>query len=288
MFIMKKIYPLLLVCYLFAITQIYSQGTFCNPSGNVAIFSNYDGGILPINVDMNIPNLKIGITGYENDSIIISGSYVGNVTQVIFAGYFNSANVHCNPWPSVKSINGVPASIVQINFLPPVTYNNPYGYSTVICNYSCSTNTSQGGCNTPDQVAGYFFNQFGSTALLFHFTQYGCWSGAYNLTDGGNCCAVPPNVGIHENILDGSFSVSPNPAKDYFELRISSRDFGIGLNKKYELKIVDMPGKEVLKSTIYPNISGKYLIDISQLKQGIYFVELKTEKGSAVKKVVLL
>ncbi|MEY3153196.1 MAG: hypothetical protein RLZZ333_1793, partial [Bacteroidota bacterium] len=37
-------------------------GNFCNPNGNLFVFSNYDGGILTINVDQNIPNLKIGMS----------------------------------------------------------------------------------------------------------------------------------------------------------------------------------------------------------------------------------
>jgi len=40
-------------------------GSVCNPSGNLIIYSNYDGGILTINVDQNIPNLIIGISTYE-------------------------------------------------------------------------------------------------------------------------------------------------------------------------------------------------------------------------------
>ena len=49
----------------------------CNPAGNVIVFSNYDGskettlGRLNIVVDVNIPNLKIGICSYEYDLLSI-------------------------------------------------------------------------------------------------------------------------------------------------------------------------------------------------------------------------
>lgn len=42
----------------------HAQGMTCDPQGNVAIFSNYDGGALTISVDQNIPDLKIGVVSY--------------------------------------------------------------------------------------------------------------------------------------------------------------------------------------------------------------------------------
>jgi hypothetical protein len=71
---MKKIYGLFILAFVLAPMKNFSQTSFCDSTGNVAIYSNYDGGILRINVDTNIANLKIGIVGYENDSIIISGA----------------------------------------------------------------------------------------------------------------------------------------------------------------------------------------------------------------------
>jgi hypothetical protein len=43
----------------------YAGAQVCNPNGNIIIFSNYDGGFLNINVDVDIPNLKIGVVSYE-------------------------------------------------------------------------------------------------------------------------------------------------------------------------------------------------------------------------------
>lgn len=58
------------------------QGTFCDPQGNVAIFSNYDGGALTINVDQDIPDLHIGIVSYEFAVIHITGPFVSEVVEV--------------------------------------------------------------------------------------------------------------------------------------------------------------------------------------------------------------
>jgi len=67
------ILPFLLLYSLAARSQF-----FCYPNGNVILYSNYDGGYLNINVDQDIPNLKIGVTTYEDCEVSISGTYASN------------------------------------------------------------------------------------------------------------------------------------------------------------------------------------------------------------------
>jgi hypothetical protein len=190
-------------------TREASGQAFCYPTGNVIIYSNYDGGYLNINVDQNISDLKIGITTYENCEINISGTYASNVTQVIYAGY-GGTNNHCNPSPPVTTINGVPSTITQVLFFPPVTWPNTNGYYSIICNYSCDSATYQGGCNTPDQIVHYYMTLFGG-ALYYHYTQYDCWQNTLNVSNGGNCCIgasiIPP-----ANSINASFSLSTDTA----------------------------------------------------------------------------
>lgn len=188
----------------------YGMGqSFCDPNGNVIIYSNYDGGYLNINVDVNITNLKVGITTYEDCEITFSGAYAGNITQVIYAGYQGN-NQHCNPSPPNIKVNGVPLSVVSILQYPAATWSNPYGYPFIICNYSCDSATYQGGCNTPDQIAHYFLTQFGGT-LRYHFTKYGCWQGTYKVSDGGNCCIgayiIAPQYTLSANFTASDDSV---------------------------------------------------------------------------------
>src|SRR4051812_24827918 len=80
---MQKIF---LACLLLAGDYAMAQ-TVCDPGGNVVLFSNYDGGVLNINCDVNIPNLKIGVVSYEMVTINLTGPFVNNVTAVRFAGY---------------------------------------------------------------------------------------------------------------------------------------------------------------------------------------------------------
>lgn len=158
----------------------------CDPNGNVIIYSNYDGGVLNINVDQNIPNLKIGVCSYEGVTINISGTFVGNVTAVRYAGY-NANNAHCGS-PISTTINGVAAAITSVNIYPAATMSDPNGSSNMVCATGCSSGPT-GGCNTPGQVAHYFLTHFGGTMRL-HQVQYGCWSGTQLVSAGGNCCLV--------------------------------------------------------------------------------------------------
>lgn len=169
----------------------------CDPAGNVLIFTNYDGGELNINIDADIPNLKIGICSYEPVVANIGGAFAGNVTKVMYAG-FNSAqnNNHCDLGVNTCSINGVPASVQTILTIPPVTTNNPNGYNFgIICAYSCDQNNNQGGCNTIDQVADFFNFQLGGVRYAL-VVQYGCWEACNSFSVSqlaGVCCQPQSN-----------------------------------------------------------------------------------------------
>src|SRR4028119_441741 len=99
--------PLLLfACMILLGRSAATAQTVCNSSGNLIIFSNYDGGTLNINVDVNIPNLKIGVVSYEAVAINISGTFAGNVTGVRYAGYNNTPNNNCTPNITTTTITG--------------------------------------------------------------------------------------------------------------------------------------------------------------------------------------
>jgi gliding motility-associated-like protein len=171
----------------------------CNQDGNVVIYSNYDGGTLNINCDQNIPNLKIGICTYEPVIVNINGPFVGNITEVLYAGFnSNQNNNNCGLGNFTTSISGVNPSLVQILTAPPLEYapthqNGQAFTSSLIVGVSgqCDTIYYAGGGNTPDEVVAYFLNAFNGD-LRFHHTQYNCWlTEIYDLSDGGTCCTNP-------------------------------------------------------------------------------------------------
>jgi gliding motility-associated-like protein len=192
-----------LILQLLLFISFNSNAQICNPTGNLFILSNYDGGIVTINVDQNIPNLKIGICTYEPVQVNITGPFVGNVTQVIYAGFnSNQLNNNCSLGNFPTSITGVPAGIVTINppnSPPQVGYTpahgngaGPWGGGMIGAVGACDTLNSAGGGNTPDEIVYYFETQTGGT-LFAHNTQYSCWlNSTVNISAGGTCCIEPP------------------------------------------------------------------------------------------------
>ena len=143
-----------------------------NSAGNLFIFSNYDGGTLTIDVDVNIPNIKIGVVSYETSNIVITGTYAANVTQVRWAGY------------KISTITGAPGSGVTS---PASPISNPCGNTRIVCNYDCFSSNC-GGCNSPDQVVEYFTKTiFPGSVFNFHRTYYNIWKSPEKLSTGSNC-----------------------------------------------------------------------------------------------------
>ncbi|MBL7941666.1 MAG: PKD domain-containing protein [Flavobacteriales bacterium] len=179
---MKPCFTVLIFLLLFQ----FSFAQTCSPSGNVAVYTNYDGGEVTIYCDLNIPNLKVGICTYEAAAIHFAGPYVGNITQVIYAGYIGT-NDNCGTGVTTTTIDGVSPGITSILFAPNATQSDPFGYPYIICGYSCGTGY-QGGCNTSAQIAEYFTDTMGGTLYLYD-TQYKCWEDeTVNMSDGGSCC----------------------------------------------------------------------------------------------------
>lgn len=92
-------------------------------------------------------------------------------------------------------------------------------------------------------------------------------------------------TGIAEQALGKlEIEIFPNPARDYFEFRISSRDFGIELNKKYYLKIRDVFGSEIFNSQIMNSHSR---INISTFIPGIYFLSFTAGDILLTRKIII-
>jgi gliding motility-associated-like protein len=208
----------------------------CNPAGNLIIYSNYDGGILTINVDQNIPNLKVGICTYEPIQVNFTGPFVGNITQVIYAGKNSSQNNNnCGLGNFPTTITGVPAAITTIS--PPMNppqvgyvpvHGNgagPWGAVTLGAAGFCDTLINTGGVNTPDEIVYYFLNATGGT-LFFHKTQYNCWiNETLNVSAGGTCCIQPPNANPCSNLVTPSFTqVAPICFGGSFTLPLTSNN----------------------------------------------------------------
>lgn len=225
------------------------------------VFTNYSGGNLNIDVDVNIPDLKIGVVSYEGTAITISGTFAGNVTSVAYAG-FNNTNLSCGGSIST-SISGAGSATTNIAFAPTATLSNSFGYGSIICGYSCSTTTNQGGCNTVDQIENYFLNYFPGCQLYANKVQYDCWTGNQSLSAGGTCCALATR--LTSGVSQKKLSIFPNPAAA--NLTIAFNTFV----SNGTVRVFSAAGELVKQES---NISGTdHSVNVSGLSAGIYFIE---------------
>ena len=269
---MNKIYTLLTIILVFTYSNKMNAQIICDSTGNLIIYSNYNGGELTINVDENIPNLKIGLESYCFEHVTITGAYAGNVTGVWWTGY-NSMNNNCStPVPFAPTITGaVNATVDSITPMATATYNDPDGWPTMIMCYQCIFNPGALN-NSPAQVVHFFQTYLGGT-FRYHFTQYGCWTGTYNVSEGGNCCLVQGGT-VSVNDVDNSdeLFISPNPTTG----AIGIRNYELGIRN---VLIYDVMGQLVFQSNIQ---NSKSEINISSFDNGIYFVRLMDGDGNMV------
>ena len=280
--------------------------TFCDTTGNLVVYSNYDGGILNINCDVNIPDLKIGVCTYEPVQVNISGPFASNVTQVLYSGFnSNQNNVHCGTiTPSTTTINGVSSSIAQVLTMPTIGYYPTHAFGQayqsgimVGASGQCDTLYPHGGGNTADEIVGHFLDTLGGT-LRFHHTQYGCWLGeTRSLSDGGTCCIGGQALA---NVIDSSIFRSnsgqnnglptpttlsnasrsitaiPNPATDYVDVQMSDKGLKV-------VRFTNVLGKlEWVTTTSEQSIT----IPVNNLPAGLYLVEVQSDEGRARQYVV--
>jgi gliding motility-associated-like protein len=180
----------------------------CDTSGNWFLFGNYSGGELNIIVDKNIPNLKIGICTYEPVKVTFGGAFVGNITDVYYAGFNSNQNNNFCGYPiSTTSFVGVNPALTTVAVTPPVNIisppnpanilNLPNGNNTgVVAISSCNLNTYQGGANTLDQVLDVFQIRFGGSSRGI-IIQDCCWVDSIPFRLGrisGQCCNSGPGT----------------------------------------------------------------------------------------------
>lgn len=207
----------------------------CSPAGNVAIFSNYEGGDLVIDVNQDIPDLKIGIASYEPAEVSFTGAFIGNITEIVYAAYQpgQPGNNPCGGNP-VAFVDAPSGASVEILNTPPVTLISPdvevfdgfflpAGDNSGITGCStCVNDEYQGGGNTAEQIIDFFLTEFGGE-LLFLKTQYSCWCGTQDLNQPPTCCfeqTSEETVFIQAtpslSLCDGTITLDAGPGYDSY------------------------------------------------------------------------
>ncbi|WP_156140459.1 T9SS type A sorting domain-containing protein [Sporocytophaga myxococcoides] len=82
-------------------------------------------------------------------------------------------------------------------------------------------------------------------------------------------------------LQDLKLSVSPNPASD-----IISLDFQDLSSDHYKIRVTEQDGSTVLEDNIFASKGESHSINLSELKSGLYFLEVYSSNGKTVKKIV--
>jgi len=187
----------------------------CNPDGNVMIYSNYDGGYLTIDVDVDIPDLKIGIVSYHASDVTITGAFSANVTEVIYAGFDQIAD-GCPGTDILETIvTGVDPAIVTYHraidgdvaiasYLGDDLFGVPLA-NCMVAGSGCEETTSGGGNSSP-QIVQFFLSEFEDDDVFYgHWTDSGCWPGSdFLISEGGNCCLEDPVTDPNPIYVEGA------------------------------------------------------------------------------------
>ena len=93
-----------------------------------------------------------------------------------------------------------------------------------------------------------------------------------------NISVTSTNTLSTTNFVSNKLSISPNPANDFVNI---SNTENIRVSN---IKITDLNGR-VIKQNNFDNVSNINL-NVSDLSSGVYMMNINTNKGSTVKKII--
>lgn len=132
------------------------------------------------------------------------------------------------------------------------------------------TGSQYNGCNTDGDfnMTDYYGNEF------FAMTQ-----ADYGDQEVHNFCVT--TVGLDENDIATLINIFPNPAKDNFSILLANNKVEIN-----RVSVIDVRGAVVLSwSNAQEMIQSNF--DVSALSDGLYLVNIETNQGTMIKKLVL-
>jgi hypothetical protein len=222
-------------------------------------------------------------------------SLTANPTGGIFYGtgvsnnYFKSKNLTPGVYtigyviPNYTACTTSPSSItVMVNALPTINFNWSPAYICVDDTITLSA-TPVGG-SLWSSGSGLVGNTFiaSQAGLGTHTVSYSYTNTAGCSNTAGKLITVNSCVGINEiDNLNSQITIYPNPVND--KVSISIDDFSN--SNQYRFKLISIEGKE-LKSVELRD--SKTEISLSDLSNGIYFVEIGVKESTLRKKLIIV
>jgi len=98
-----------------------------------------------------------------------------------------------------------------------------------------------------------------------------------------NIATAIPNGINDQSLLQNSFNVTPNPGNGIFML-----NYTVAKQEDVQITVFDNLGQSVFAKTTAANANvNTTMIDLSSLSKGVYLVQVKTNNGVAVKRLVI-
>lgn len=135
-----------------------------------------------------------------------------------------------------------------------------------------------GGASSWDANINTANHSFEYRVLLAGDYNYVCTPHAAMGMVGSFTASLATAVGEHK---DNSMVVYPNPSRGVFKV-----SFGNTLNTEAEISLIDLSGKTI--SAKLTNGSGEMTFDLSDFSKGYYFLRLKSDAGTTVRRIAIV
>lgn len=166
--------------------------------------------------------------------------------------------------------------------------------------YNASTPDGDGICDTPSQnvedyncpaagsVAGCVNGEYALTMNYLDYVDDACM---YMFTAGQatrmlawyNSIASQfrTNVLGNESFLKNDFSISPNPSKGSFTIQFKD------IMNNFSVEVFDVTGKTIYENSYDQSANLSQAINLENTPSGVYFINIKSDKGIVTKKLVI-
>jgi hypothetical protein len=102
-------------------------------------------------------------------------------------------------------------------------------------------------------------------------------TGTANLVDNIRVVRFNPTLGLKGNLIQSQLKIYPNPSNGVFNVELPE-------GKAFELTVTDLTGREISKQTA---TTGLNLLDLKNAGKGVYLLNVKSENGTAVQKLIV-
>ncbi len=173
-------------------------------------------------------------------------------------GDANCGNDYCTDTPTQQTYNfGCP------NFPQVTCSNGPNG--DMWMNYMDYT----------DDPCMYMFSANQKTRMVTVLTHT-----PFRVSLAASDACNPPVVAVNENGELAKLAIYPNPTRGELTVLIAEQRSKGNVN----FRVVNTIGAEVFNSSVPANASGNYKLNLTNLSQGFYFVEIRTAEGRRIEK----